>query len=725
MLPDRFINWRPHDGTKVPCRPDGTICDAHDPGVWLSEAEARQSNYPIAFVLNGDGWFFLDMDNCREGEGWSHAATAIWQSFNGAMGEISQSGNGLHIMGKCDPGALSDRRNKWEGWLEFYTDKRFVAFGPHGWTPIGGTWRDVDWTHQLLRFVPQREHLGELPEGRDPTYTGPEDDEDLVRLMLGAHGGASSSFGGVSLSDLWNGAEDALRARWPSETDAFDHSSADMALMSHLAFWTGRDMPRMDRLFRRSALMRDKYAQREDYRRDTIQKAARLCKSVYDRQPVTAQKTTGGVKEVWLTAQEMIEHFKGCVYVRDIHRVLVPDGALLKPEQFNATYGGHVFQMMPDGTKPSTEAFKAFTQCAVHAFPKAKGTTFRPDMKPSQIIGDNVNVYVKPNVPIEPGDITRFEDFLRRLLPDERDRTILLSWCAACVQNPGAKFQWAPVLQGAEGNGKSLLASCMSYVLGDAYTYEPRASQLQNQFISFDENRLLIIVEEVHMGGRREMLDELKTRITNQRIEVEVKGQDRRMIRNTANWFFCTNHQDAVIKSRNDRRYAIFFTAQQSAEDVLRDGMGERYFPGLYEWLRTGGGYSHVGHYLLNYRIPDEFNPVTMCHRAPKTSSTEAAIERTMGNVESEILEAVESEQPGFRGGWISSHALDLLLRDRGMRIGRSKRGDILREMGYQPVGRASSPIFREGGQRPNLWRMGGGKMDVDAYLNAQGPGYA
>ena len=41
----------------------------------------------------------------------------------------------------------------------------------------------------------------------------------------------------------------------------------------------------MDRLFRRSALVRDKYEKRADYRRNTIQNAARLCKKVYDRAP--------------------------------------------------------------------------------------------------------------------------------------------------------------------------------------------------------------------------------------------------------------------------------------------------------------------------------------------------------------------------------------------------------------------------------------------------------
>ncbi|MFK7765276.1 MAG: DUF3987 domain-containing protein [Roseobacter sp.] len=71
-----------------------------------------------------------------------------------------------------------------------------------------------------------------------------------------------------------------------------------MTLMSHLAFWTGKDMPRMDRIFRRSGLMREKYAKRADYRHDTIQNAAQLCNNVYSvgtNEPVNADTVDGWV----------------------------------------------------------------------------------------------------------------------------------------------------------------------------------------------------------------------------------------------------------------------------------------------------------------------------------------------------------------------------------------------------------------------------------------------
>ena len=64
-----------------------------------------------------------------------------------------------------------------------------------------------------------------------------------------------------------------------------DHSADDMALCSILAFWTGCDASQMDRIFRSSALMRDKWDRKQvgtTYGAITIQKAIENCKEVYD-----------------------------------------------------------------------------------------------------------------------------------------------------------------------------------------------------------------------------------------------------------------------------------------------------------------------------------------------------------------------------------------------------------------------------------------------------------
>jgi len=60
---------------------------------------------------------------------------------------------------------------------------------------------------------------------------------------------------------------------WGGDTTGYETpSEADLALSSMLAFWTGPDPARIDRLFRHSGLMREKW-ERQDYRDRTITKA--------------------------------------------------------------------------------------------------------------------------------------------------------------------------------------------------------------------------------------------------------------------------------------------------------------------------------------------------------------------------------------------------------------------------------------------------------------------
>lgn len=731
-LPDQFLNWRMINDRKVPCTRDGSPCDPHDPKNHITRAEAEAAPYGVAFALREDDpWFFLDLDKCFDTatQQWTTEAQAIWTSFTGAWGEVSQSGAGLHIMGKCDVAALATRRNKWDGWLECYTKDRFIAFGPHGWQPIGGTERDIDWTDHLLRLVPEREFLGDLPDGRDLSYTGPEDDDELITMMLRSTSTASAFGEGVTIKDLWDGNVTALAKKYPAYDDRseFDHSSADAALMSHLAFWTGKDMPRMDRLFRRSALMRDKYEKRADYRRDTIQNAARLCKRVYDRAPSVpseppAQQTTHQGVEMYLTVPEMIEHFKGCVYIVDDHKVLTPDGKMLKPEQFRAVYGGHVFQMEPVGSKTTTNAFEALTECRAHRFRKAQTTAFHPELPFQEWIGEAINIYRPADVDSRQGDVTPFFDFLRRLLPNETDRSILMSWCIDVVQNPGRKMLWAPVIQGTEGNGKSLVFEVLSRAIGEEYVHMPRTKELGSAFNGWQVNKLFINVAEFHMNGRREILDDLKPNITDMRLPIRQMHKTEANIHVPTNWGFTTNHKDAVLKSRTDRRYAPFFTAQQSRSDVERDFPGD-YFPKLWDWLRDEG-FAFMTHYLRNASSDPRFSPMNGCTRAPETSSTVEAMAASTGGIEAEVLEAIESDTIGFRGGWVSAWALDNLLRERGLRLSRPRISEMMSSLGYKEWGRAPRPILSEDGKRPKLWTSGDLDAAFESYLGSQRTGY-
>ena len=202
-----------------------------------------------------------------------------------------------------------------------------------------------------------------------------------------------------------------------------------------------------------------------------------------------------------------------------------------------------------------------------------------------------------------------------------------------------------------------------------------------------------------------------------------------------ANFLVNSNHKDALRKTANDRRWCILFCAQQSHEDLLQSGMGGTYFPRLYDWLRNGG-YAHVTELLRSYKIPQEFGLDCLLSRAPETSSTDEAILAGMGRVEQEVLEAIHSETRGFKGGWVSSMALDELLKEHRLDavMPRARRREMMRTLGYDwhpslRDGRTSAPMPGST-ERPVLfierdhWSLS--TTDpvtiMQAYINAQMP---
>jgi len=745
----QFICWTLVDKggkkpDKVPTDPlTGQYIDPHDPTVWIDSQTARQyaaMGYGVGFVFTKeDPFFFLDIDECLVNGQWSNIATHMCTVFAGCYVEVSHSGDGLHIFGS---GTYADHgcRNKPLD-MEFYTEGRFCALTGVSASGDATTVIQSQIDTLINTYFPATEQgaIGDWTTGPCEEWYGITDDEKMIKKMLKSKSTAAAFGSRATIKELWDADSVSLTQHYPDPSRGFDHSSADAALLSHLAFWTGKDCDRMDRLFRQSALMRDKWDRKEGtygtYGNRSILRGCSQCTNVYgsDKKPAEQESlepgteiTTGNIRDgfQYLTIDHQQKLFKGCCYVRDEHKIFTPDGSLLQEKQFKAMYGGYVFALDTINDKTTKNAWEAFTESQATHFPKVHDTCFRPEIASGLIINEEsrafVNVYVPVDIVMTEGDVTPFLTHLEMVLPDPRDREILISYMAACVQYKGVKFQWGPLLQGCEGNGKSLFTRILTHAIGHRYTHIAKSAGLGNKFNGWLKHKLLIIVEEIFTSNKRDTAEIMKEYITNDRLEMEGKGDNQVTGDNRANFFMCTNHKDAVAKNNKDRRYCIFYTAQQSPEDLIRcgwmtpSGDATSYFKELYDWLRHGGGCATVAHYLNTYNIVDSLNPATNCHRAPVTSSTDEVIRMSLGGIEQEILEAIDEKRLGFSGGWVSSMALDRLLDQRrdNKRITRNKRKELLTDLGYVPhpnlhKGRVNNTIPMDGG-KPILYIKAG-----------------
>lgn len=280
---------------KIPMDPrSGYDIDAQKPVNWLTPDEALDYveawtltgvthptlGYGVGLVIHPDTkFFFLDLDSCREGDGWQPHAVAFLGRFPNAAREVSVSGTGLHVFGSYAGERPLHRVKNKDYHAELYTGGRFAALGTDGGGDIFN-----DCTAELAAFAAQffpprgeNEGVDGWTSGPVSAWKGPQDDDELLRRAMRATSANAVFSGRASFADLWNGNVEVLARSFPSQTGhgAYDGSSADLALFNHLAFWTGSDCERMLRLVMRDdcKMRRDKWARVDNYLTPTILRA--------------------------------------------------------------------------------------------------------------------------------------------------------------------------------------------------------------------------------------------------------------------------------------------------------------------------------------------------------------------------------------------------------------------------------------------------------------------
>jgi hypothetical protein len=758
----------------------GRLCDPTNPANQTSYANAdayvqrmagtsATHTYHLGFVFDkADKLFFLDIDDCAPSGTWDEQAVELCNMFPAAAVEVSQSGKGLHVFGRYTGDEPTHAKKNTARGLELYTDKRFVVLTGAGTRGDAGT----DCTtalHMLIATAfPPNEHSDSVGWTAEAVqeYAGIDDDAELLALMLKSKPlAAKAGYDVVTFADAWNRNVDKLAVKWPSSTGGdFDGSSVDAYLASQLSYWTGKNCERIRDLMHQSALVRQKWDDRPDYLETTIINAVANTRNVYQRPKIAP--LTGGVPGVevtnrpvartgrrYLSVEDQMQLFEGLVYIIASNQIWqASTGLFLDKARFDVIFGGYSFVITEPSdpqSKPTKSAWEAFTLNQNFSPVSANDVCFRPELSCGAIVQAEGFKLVNTYIPIETkrvtGDVSKFTNHLALMLPNARDRRIKLSWMASVIRHPGLKAQWWLVVQGAEGNAKSMLDLVMRFCIGHRYSHlvNPDAmAKTGNQFNGWVRGNLYLGIEEIYVKNRREFLDTFKSTVTNKRIAVEDKGVSQETGDNRLNGMMFTNHKDAIPITVDGRRYCIFYTAQQSAADIEAAGMTGAYFYDLYSWLEGAGPYAHLGEnyglacindYLRDYDIAPEFDPAGICTRAPATSSFGEALKESHGSAEMEILEAVESEHVGFKGGWISSRYLGQLLKETGHRIHRNRWGDMLATLGYHahpslPSGRATSRALRPDMAKSRLYVRRGHLSEnlkdthavMEAYSRAQ-----
>lgn len=229
----------------------------------------EQAVFGVGLVLDAAGLVGVDLDHVidRDATGKATArdeAKKIIRHIR-TYAEVSVSGTGIHLLAKGrKPGAdVCKVLNEDGSEYELYDAGRYFTLTGDtlpGCPEIRKCDPEIKWLYDGIRSRREKQRaetvssVASCTGGSGNRLQPDESDAELWAKMF-------RSKHGPEIRSLYDGDLTASGG---------DASRADQALVNHLAYWTNYDAVRIDRMFRQTGLMREKWAAREDYRDRTI-----------------------------------------------------------------------------------------------------------------------------------------------------------------------------------------------------------------------------------------------------------------------------------------------------------------------------------------------------------------------------------------------------------------------------------------------------------------------
>jgi hypothetical protein len=234
------------------------------------------------------------------------------------------------------------------------------------------------------------------------------------------------------------------------------------------------------------------------------------------------------------------------------------------------------------------------------------------------------------------------------------------------------------VVLGAEGNGKSFIFNVIAEAIGAPYVHAAQGHDLDNKFNGWVGGKLFAHIPDLKAGQRHDVAEILKPLITDRLIGVQKKGVDASTIKQCCNFYITSNHNDAVLVTTNDRRYAVINSGQREEADCIRDGLTAKYWESLRQWV-DGGGQEVINEMLWTRKITHN-----LFGRAPSTTGRNTAQSATLGAVEQEIQDAIDTGLPGFQNDLINATmAREYIARQTGRKLTPIGFAQSLQKIGY------------------------------------------
>lgn len=233
-------------------------------------------------------------------------------------------------------------------------------------------------------------------------------------------------------------------------------------------------------------------------------------------------------------------------------------------------------------------------------------------------------------------DVQWFLDHVAYVIPNEAERELVLDYMALLIQRPEVKIHFALLIQSLEGVGKGVLGVILKRIIGERNVCEPSNSEVTGIYTGWQERAQLVIINELMAIGRLDIMNALKSPITDPTLRIHKKFGNQYTIPNHMNLICFTNHKDALPISASDRRWLVIFSPAKPKADS--------YYDRLFTTIRDDANIAAVMACLMERTIT--LNPKG---RAPATAAKTEMRTYSMTDLQTFLADRLEARAEPFR----------------------------------------------------------------------------
>jgi hypothetical protein len=405
------------------------------------------------------------------------------------------------------------------------------------------------------------------------------DDDELWEQMFRQKKKGPGGLGGEDIRALYEGRPEdvrlpngALRYRRTGRDgrDEVDRSAAELALANVLAFRTGRDPDRMERMMRQTGMAREKWDTHRTYLRDfTIRKACRGCKQTY--QGRAGASTTEHEAENDLddskdaTVQRLNDDGVAMIHTDSgiMFCIQKPNGDVLyrKKGDMQEIYANDLIPVPRGKAIALVSAFDVWRESKNRKEFKG-GVVFAPEGAPSECL----NLYRGPAIDPKKASgtcVLFWQLVLNAICAGSQDHyRYVRKWLAHMVQHPEELPGVALVLRSGQGTGKGAFTEYVGGIWGKRHAaFLNSSDRVFQRFNSILEAKIFVSCNEAVWGGNPAQAGKFKALITDEIELIERKGLETIAIRSSKRFVFSSNEDLPVPLDQDDRRVVLLNVA--------------------------------------------------------------------------------------------------------------------------------------------------------------------